>query len=62
VPLDGGGALKYTMAEYLTPSGQHVNRLGSTPAVRVETPIIRGEGDSALDEAVRTLTRSRAGR
>jgi carboxyl-terminal processing protease len=55
VALEGGGALKYTIAEYLTPRGQHVDRRGITPDVRVATPAAHGEGDPALDAAIRIL-------
>jgi len=49
VPLTGGGALKYTMAEYLTPSGQHVNRRGIAPDVAVATK--RADAPAADDTA-----------
>ncbi|MDQ1536436.1 MAG: carboxyl-terminal processing protease [Actinomycetota bacterium] len=55
VNLNGGGALKYTMAEYLTPTGQHVDRLGISPDFRVATPAVHGEVDRALDTAYRIL-------
>jgi carboxyl-terminal processing protease len=55
VDLNGGGALKYTIAEYLTPTRQHVDRRGITPDVRVATPAIHGEVDLALDAAFRIL-------
>lgn len=56
VPLKGGGALKYTMAEYLTPSGHRVNKQGITPDVAVTSPVT-SETDPALDAAVRDLKR-----
>ena len=53
VPLSGGGALKYTMAEYLTPSGHKVNRLGIVPDV-VATTRADGDEDPAFEAAVHT--------
>jgi carboxyl-terminal processing protease len=57
-PLQGGGALKYTMAEYLTPSGHRVNHQGITPDVVVATDRHHGNGggtDRAFEAAARTL-------
>jgi carboxyl-terminal processing protease len=54
-PLQGGGALKYTMAEYLTPNGHHVNHVGITPDVTVQ-PATGGTGtDPVFDAAVQDL-------
>jgi carboxyl-terminal processing protease len=55
VPLKGGGALKYTMAEYLTPSGQHVDHRGITPDVLVANPATHQKADLALAAAIHTL-------
>jgi carboxyl-terminal processing protease len=50
LPLQDGGALKYTMAEYLTPDGHPVQRRGITPDVLVDP----GQVETALplDRAV----------
>ena len=37
-PLPGGGALKATFAEYLTPRGHAINRTGLTPDIAVDGP------------------------
>jgi carboxyl-terminal processing protease len=37
IPLNEGGALKLTMAEYTTPSGRHLNRTGIKPDYTVIT-------------------------
>jgi carboxyl-terminal processing protease len=67
VPLTGGGALKYTMAQYLTPAGTHVDRRGITPDVTVATPKARDHADSDADDpvfdaAIRTLNAHPAAR
>jgi carboxyl-terminal processing protease len=55
--LKGGGALKYTMAEYLTPSGRRVNHVGITPDVAVVTPKRHDSDDAdlAFNVAAQTL-------
>jgi carboxyl-terminal processing protease len=55
VPLTGGGALKYTMAQYLTPAGVRVDHRGIVPDVAVATPKAGGKADPVFDTAVRTL-------
>lgn len=37
IPLEQGGALKLTMAEYTTPSGRHLNNIGIKPDYTVTT-------------------------
>ena len=37
IPLEQGGALKLTMAEYTTPSGRHLNKTGIKPDYTVTT-------------------------
>jgi carboxyl-terminal processing protease len=56
-PLAGGGALKYTMAEYLTPSGHRVNHLGITPDVAVAAHAHHDSraADSTFEVAARAL-------
>lgn len=55
--LKGGGALKYTTAEYLTPSGHRVNHQGITPDVTVATRKHHDgdDADPAFDVAARAL-------
>lgn len=54
--LRDGGALKYTMAEYVTPRGDHVNHVGLTPDVVVASAFGRSDVDPAFDAAVQRLT------
>ncbi|MFZ5645299.1 MAG: S41 family peptidase [Bacillota bacterium] len=37
IPLDGGGALKLTTAEYTTPKGRHLNKKGIEPDYLINT-------------------------
>jgi carboxyl-terminal processing protease len=55
VPLTGGGSLKYTMAQYLTPAGARVDHRGITPDITVPTPKTGSKTDPAFDTAARTL-------
>jgi hypothetical protein len=54
VPLRGGGALKFTMAEYLTPSGQRVNHQGILPDIEVASALV--EGQAPIGVAASTVT------
>jgi carboxyl-terminal processing protease len=47
--LEGGGALKFTMAEYMTPGGQRVNGHGIVPDVQVAPTLV--EGGTPIDVA-----------
>ncbi len=56
-PLTGGGALKYTMAEYVTPAGTHVDHRGLDPDVLVPVgvPGTDPERDADVLAAARSL-------
>jgi carboxyl-terminal processing protease len=53
ITLQTGGAFKYTYAEYLTPSGFALDRVGLTPDFDVASPGTRV--DAAYDESVEVL-------
>ncbi|HEY2543818.1 MAG TPA: S41 family peptidase, partial [Gaiellaceae bacterium] len=55
-PLDNGAALVITVANYFTPDGENIERVGVTPQLRaVDDPAT--SRDEALLVALRTLAR-----
>ena len=56
-PLPDGGALKYTIAIYLTPNGRNLNKKGIEPDIesKMELENIRTENDSQMKKAVDVL-------
>ncbi len=54
-PLDGG-AIKLTIAKYLTPNDRSINGVGIEPDVKVEIPEVREPGkDVQLDKAIEII-------
>jgi carboxyl-terminal processing protease len=54
VELDGGGALKFTYAEYLTPNGFALDGVGLTPDIAVH-PEHTSVLDPSFNTAVETM-------
>jgi carboxyl-terminal processing protease len=57
-PLSGGGAIKLTVGEYLTPSGRNLGGAGVSEGAGIapEVPVKRGvDGDHGLEVALRVL-------
>jgi carboxyl-terminal processing protease len=52
VPLSGGSALKVTIANWLTPNGSQINKIGITPNIIVAAPTdVTSTADPQLDKA-----------
>ncbi len=49
-PFSDGSALKYTVAEWLTPNGNHINEVGITPDVIIEQHPIMSRTFTALED------------
>ena len=57
IELQDNGALKLTIAKWLTPDKRWIHHVGLTPDVTVATPAQPDPNqDPALDKAVETLT------
>jgi len=59
--LSGGGTIRYSNAEWLTPNGNRVNDIGLTPDVEVRFVFEEGmewnfENDNQLQEAIHQIT------
>ena len=54
VPLSFGGAVKYTIAEYLSADGNTINEVGVQPDVEVEYELTSDGTDSQLEKALET--------
>ena len=52
VPLSFGGAVKYTIAEYLSANGNTINEVGVQPDVEVEYEVSTDGTDSQLEKAL----------
>lgn len=52
VPLSFGGAVKYTIAEYLSANGNTINEVGVQPDVEVEYEVSADGTDSQLEKAL----------
>ncbi len=62
--LSDGGALKYTIAHYLTPSGRDIHRQGIEPGIQLEAEPsnkLGGPQDKQLQAAVNHLRKQMAG-
>ena len=49
VPLSFGGAIKYTISEYLSPNGTQINQVGVVPDIEVQQPDTAVLGDLDTD-------------
>jgi len=62
--LSDGGALKYTIAHYLTPSGRDIHRQGIEPGIQLEAEPsnkLGGQEDAQLNAAMNHLRKQMAG-
>ena len=59
--LDGGSALKVTIAKWLTPSGHNINKEGINPdiAVKLSEDDIKNNKDPQLDKALEEVSNSK---
>lgn len=55
IPLERGGAVKLTVAEYFTPLKTKVNKIGITPDIIIEKSEDSGGNDLALERAIAEL-------
>lgn len=56
IRMEGGAAVKLTIAKYLTPSDRSINGIGIEPDIAVEQPEVKEAGkDPQLDKAVEVL-------
>ncbi len=56
IRLDGGSAMKLTIAKYLTPNDRSINGVGIEPDIKVEMPDFKENGkDLQLEKAIEVL-------
>jgi carboxyl-terminal processing protease len=55
LPVDSAGALKLTVAKWLTPNGTDISKHGITPDVEVASPANGEEGDPQLAKAIEII-------
>jgi carboxyl-terminal processing protease len=56
LPLDDGGAVKFTVAHYLTPDGRDIHHKGIAPDLKIaDADIAPGEDDPMLRAAAQQL-------
>lgn len=55
MPLDGGAAIKLTIAKYYTPNGRSINGVGIEPDVKIEAQEKEPNKDVQLDKAIEII-------